>query len=113
MGILGIHNRTENWKTATHFSPLLSEKSHRLVQLLGDLPRFQTGEVRLELYWKGIRDRLYQDGVKKSLRNKNLLLCITSYFPACVETSKTSVNFKRYRRRTMMFRRRPSRQISQ
>ena len=32
MGILGIPNRTENWKTARYFSPFFRDKDARLSQ---------------------------------------------------------------------------------
>lgn len=53
-----IDNRTENWKTARHFVPLLWNGDARtaLVQRLGE-PEGTTGSnVKLELFWKGVRD---------------------------------------------------------
>ena len=60
MVILGIRNRTENWKTAVYFSPLFGEKSFRLAERLGAEPRPQPADVKLELFWRGMRDHLHQ-----------------------------------------------------
>ena len=62
MGILGIKNRTENWKTARHFAPFLGAEDAAaaaratLAQRLGE-PEETSGEaIRIELFWRGIRD---------------------------------------------------------
>ena len=66
MGILEIKNRTENWKTAQSFVPLYGANSVRLARrLLGPDPTLEPGSVRLELFWKGVRD--YIDGQNESL----------------------------------------------
>ena len=50
-GILGIDNRTENWKTARFFAPLFRGRNDSLVlRLLGE------DDGWLELYWSGMRD---------------------------------------------------------
>ena len=62
IGILGIPNRTENWKTAKTFAPLITlNKQHQLAALVvGNATRerhsFRPDEVCIELYWKGFRD---------------------------------------------------------
>ena len=64
MAILDITNRTENWKTACYFAPLFGHGSVRVARLL--LPEeeeratLQPGDVRLELFWYGMRDYLHQ-----------------------------------------------------
>ena len=62
MAILGITNRTENWKTARYFAPLFGANSVRLARrLLGDdeeRRKLHPGDVRLELFWYGMRDYL-------------------------------------------------------
>ncbi len=67
MPILGIDNRTENWKTARHLAPLFGANSVRLARrlLLEEEGRedLQQGEVTLELFWKGLRD--YEDARRK------------------------------------------------
>ncbi len=60
MAILGITNRTENWKTASAFAPLLGGASVRLARrLLGGEAALERGDVRLELFWRGIRDYMH------------------------------------------------------
>ena len=58
MGILGIKNRTENWKTAQTFAPFFSDENLRLglVRKLGEPLETEPDDVQLELFWKGIRD---------------------------------------------------------
>ena len=73
MAILGIPNRTENWKTAVYFSPLFGGKSIRLAERLGESPKPQSGEVKLELFWKGMRDHLY-DRKKNKISAKQALV---------------------------------------
>ena len=34
-GILGIENRTENWRTTVYFSPMFSGKSYKFAEVLG------------------------------------------------------------------------------
>ena len=66
--ILGIKNRTENWKTAQTFARMYPESIASLANNLlkpcrtgSDLDSriIQPGEARLELFWKGIRDYVY------------------------------------------------------
>ena len=54
-GILGIANRTENWKTAEHFCGLSEQGRVNLVRELSGA-EVQLGEVKLELFWYGMRD---------------------------------------------------------
>ena len=81
MKILGIQNRTENWKTACYFSQLLGEKSIYLAERLGENPRPQSGDVKLELFWKGMRDFLYQTNVKKESAKQELVDLYMRLFP--------------------------------
>lgn len=55
-GILGICNRTENWKTARHFAPFFDRGAKGLAEYL--IGKRVQSDVRLELYWKGMRDFL-------------------------------------------------------
>ena len=57
--ILGVKNRTENWKTARHFHPFFGSASVELAKRLGEPKETAPGEVHLELYWKGMRDYLH------------------------------------------------------
>ena len=60
--ILGIQNRTENWKTARIFSPLITnDRQHMLAEWIvrnaTKKPHsFEPSEVHIELFWKGFRD---------------------------------------------------------
>ena len=59
--ILGIKNRTENWKTARYLSPFFDDGAIHLANRLmegctGGSENTCKGPVRLELYWKGMRD---------------------------------------------------------
>jgi hypothetical protein len=62
-GILGIENRTENWRTAVYFSPMFGGKSYQLPGLLGATTAFLPNEVTIELFWKGVRDYRYKEGI--------------------------------------------------
>ena len=62
MGILGIENRTENWKTARYFAPFFTSDSARR-----DLAKRLAGESepepgKIELFWKGMRDHMHGQG---------------------------------------------------
>ena len=65
MGILGVKNRTENWKTVEAFAPLLIDKQARyrlaqeLLNNLGENLDCPPDEVKLELFWNGVRDYLH------------------------------------------------------
>ncbi len=65
MAILGIKNRTENWKTTVYFSPFMSCGSARaaLAQRLGEPENTPGKDIRIELFWKGVRDYLKQNAL--------------------------------------------------
>ena len=62
-GILGIENRTENWKTALYFSPFFrdGEARLRLAKRLGAPENTKQEDVHIELFWKGMRDHLHRE----------------------------------------------------
>ena len=64
MAILGIINRTENWKTAYYFSPFFRDDASRLklAQRLGEPEGTKPEDVSIELYWQGMRDYLHKNG---------------------------------------------------
>lgn len=75
--VLGINNRTENWKTALEFAPYFSEP-HSLLKLakhLGETDDIEPCEVHIELFWKGVRDYLHsiKDRDKRGCRREELL----------------------------------------
>ena len=81
MKILEITNRTENWKTARYFSPLFGEASVCLARRLGEPLETQPSEVHLELYWKGMRDYLHKQGIKKESNDKDFAERYSRLFP--------------------------------
>ena len=56
MGILGIDNRTENWKTVQHFHGLSDAAKVALVRRLGEPKDTAAEEIGIELFWRGMRD---------------------------------------------------------
>ena len=66
MGILGIDNRTENWKTAERFAPLFRDANARkaLAVRLCEPKSTRAGQIKLELFWKGMRDHIYWEKEK-------------------------------------------------
>lgn len=81
MTILGIENRTENWKTAVYFSPLFGGKGYQLAERLGAEPRPRPGEVRVELFWRGMRDLLHQSKRKRPTIKRELVDLYIARFP--------------------------------
>ncbi|MCY4365733.1 MAG: hypothetical protein OXE17_05850 [Chloroflexi bacterium] len=65
MSIIDIENRTENWKTVEAFTPMLSNEEARcrlaqkLLQNIHENLNCSTKEVKLELFWNGVRDYLH------------------------------------------------------
>lgn len=64
MGILGITNRTENWKTIQHFAPFVRDGNIRLnlARRLGEGSETQPSDVCIELFWYGMRDYVHKQG---------------------------------------------------
>ena len=62
MNILGIENRNENWNTARHMVGLSPEQRLALVEQLGQPPGLRPEQVKLELFWLGVRDYKATDG---------------------------------------------------
>ena len=64
MGILGIENRTENYRTASYFARFIGDAGAKnraclarcLAENDGAQLDFQPEQVELELFWKGVRD---------------------------------------------------------
>lgn len=55
-GILGIENRTENWKTAQLIQGLCDPGKVALARRLGEPDGTQADDIRIELFWYGVRD---------------------------------------------------------
>ena len=64
-GILGVENRTENWKTAVHFSPLFHGKCGQFAEKLGAIPVPEFGDAKIELFRKGMRDYFYRESLSR------------------------------------------------
>ena len=62
MGILGIRNRTENWKTVEHFHCLGDDAKIRIAQKLGEPEDTPPEKINIELFWYGMRDYIDQLG---------------------------------------------------
>ena len=91
MGILGIPNRTENWKTADSFVPLSAEARVRLVDRLLDTPtELQPGTVRMELFWRGLRDHFAQCKRLSQPSRRPLPNATPTISAICVGGSKSS-----------------------
>ena len=75
MAILGITNRTENWKTARYFAPLFGHGSVRVARRLlateAEGAKLHPGDVSLELFWKGMRDHFDQKRKDRAQTRKN------------------------------------------
>lgn len=74
MGILGIPNRTENWKTAQCFAPFFESASARarlVERLLGPIAETHPTELettKIELFWQGMRD--YEHACEQTKKEK-------------------------------------------
>lgn len=56
MGILGIVNRTENWKTVEHFYGLSDDAKACLVRRIAGTEGFDSDNIEIQLFWYGFRD---------------------------------------------------------
>ena len=101
MAILGIENRTENWKTAQVFAPFFENAClcrHFAERLGVSIP--DDANVSLELFWYGIRDHGTRCGWKK---NDYIKQCARAYkhlfreLRGCVEKEFTNLDALHYR----------------
>ena len=72
--VLEIENRTENWKTAHRLSPFFGADAAQLAYKLGEPPSTLPSTVKLELFWKGVRDWRAAKTTKKDKRECNARL---------------------------------------
>ena len=79
--VLGIENRTENWKTARKFAPLFKKPKACLAfaNRLTGADEQDSGSVRIELFWKGMRDFL-RANAKKGIPEPDLSEIYNSIF---------------------------------
>ena len=82
MAILGTRNRSENWRTAAYFAPLFGYGSVRLAQRLGERADLRPGDVRLELFWRGVRDYFHQLGTGAADKQETLAGFYSELFPS-------------------------------
>ena len=79
MGILGIENRTENWKTARYFAPFFDCEDarvrllQRLLKPFGAAPEVDPKNIKTELFWKGMRDYEHKTEEKVPVPDRVLL----------------------------------------
>lgn len=78
-GILGIDNRTENWKTARYFAPLFADGGVRLARKILKQSESEIPHARLELFWKGMRDHVHE--FKEDKNSDKLARLYDSKFP--------------------------------
>lgn len=64
LGILEIPNRTENWETAQSFAPFFQDNEllSKLVKRLNPCDTSEKEDLKIELFWKGVRDRRFELG---------------------------------------------------
>ena len=80
-GILGIENRTENWRTAVYFSPMIGGKSYKLAERLCDTSNFSATDVTIELFWKGVRDYRHKEGISIKELERMVVEAYDLHFP--------------------------------
>ena len=78
MGILNIENRTENWMTARFFCRLPTERQLDFVNSLEIKSGSKATWVKMELFWRGVRDYRHtlskrKAGSAKGQRKKKLV----------------------------------------
>jgi len=71
MGILGIENRTEDWKTASYFLPL--GLHGRTSELASKLTGKKSLRASMELFWTGTRDYVWGEVEKNGKNEKETL----------------------------------------
>ena len=81
MTILEIENRTENWKTAVFFSPLFDGRSVGIAERLGQESKLNPGDVKLELFWRGMRDHLHKTRAKRHSMQQKFADVYVRLFP--------------------------------
>lgn len=81
MGILGIENRTENWKTAAHLVPLkMNDQVGGLAARLAPNLPHRSEEPELELFWKGMRDYKSKNEVDVETLSLNVATAYNLHF---------------------------------
>ncbi|MDE2668152.1 MAG: hypothetical protein OXI51_00685 [Chloroflexota bacterium] len=98
MAILGIPNRTENWKTARHFAPLPQHSIAELArQLLPERDResLRAEDVQLELFWRGMRDYFHDEQKVLKKEERRLADIYRELFPSLREEVEAFGGFQK------------------
>ena len=93
MIIHSIKNRTENWKTAKTFVPLMEQGIHRLARILGEDKTVPEHEVHMQLFWKGMRDHSHEN--PKPYSQDEVAKRFNSLFPNLRNHVKAHAKYKR------------------
>ena len=91
-GILGIVNRTENWKTAQLFHGLSDDGKVALAKRLGEPDGTPADDIRIELFWKGVRDYAHCHGDLDLEKVTEIYDCRFANLRQKIETSKHRFN---------------------
>ena len=98
--VLEIYNRTENWKTARCFAPLFGEAAIGLARRLDKYGYTKPEEVRLELFWHGMRDFLFERIKENDPMNdraawkRRIQTCYSNLFPDLKERVRGYPSFR-------------------
>ena len=93
--VLGIQNRTENWKTARCLWPFFVDRAVCMARRLGEPRATPTAEVNLELYWKSVRD--WCAGRNKPPCEEQLVESCRKLFPDLRQQIEQYGHFRRLR----------------
>ena len=80
MSILGIANRTENWKTVEHFYGLSEEAKQRLAKRLCEAEDAHGKDIQVELFWYGMRDYVHKFEKNEEDFGQELAACYLHLF---------------------------------
>lgn len=94
--VLSICNRTENWKTARSFAPLLGEGAVHLANRLSPDPKWNSAQVKLELYWKGMRDHFAQCVATRETKERDVQALYKKRFGGLQKQVQHYVEQKRF-----------------
>ena len=83
MSILGIKNRTGNWRTAKILSPLVNQQGARisLARHLVGVGEQLGDSIKFELFWEGMRDYIHQEEPREGCYEDRLLKYYRECFP--------------------------------
>ena len=91
MAILGIKNRTENWRTASVLSPLVEKPGARISlasHLVGSREQLGEEKPEFELFWPGMRDYMNQ---RKHRRDPDYVDRVFDYYRDCFRNLRQEI----------------------